>query len=259
MILRRLRDGLKEQHWTTIGIELIIVIIGVFVGTQFSNWSEARLERLQTERMLDQLVPELDNQIAFFEFAKRYFGSARGYAEKAIAAWDGDPRISDNDFVIDAYQASEIYGIGINSQTWGATFGGQQLRDIKDVKLREHLAIVLTADYEQVNFNAVATPYRQDVRKIIPSALQDQIRAHCGDRILDRDNIVDLYVLPPTCALTLDPAQARATAAALRADKGLEGELNWHLATVATYLENAEGLEVQMQTLKHDLARDHHG
>jgi hypothetical protein len=259
MFVRRLTADLKEQKWTTITIELIIVIIGVFVGTQFSNWSEARLEQRQTERMLDQLVPELDNQITFFEFAKRYFASARGYAEKAIAAWDGDPRISDNDFVIDAYQASEIYGIGINSQTWGITFGGQQLRDIKDVKLREHLAIVLTADYEQVNFNAVATPYRQDVRKIIPSAVQDQIRAHCGDRILNRDNVVDLYVLPPTCALTLDPAQARATAAALRAHNGLEGELNWHLAAVATYLENAEGLEVQMQTLKHDLERHHHG
>jgi len=255
MIARRLTTSLKEQHWTTIFIELVIVIIGVFVGTQFSSWSEARVERLQTERMLDQLVPELDNQIAFFEFAKRYFGSARGYAEKAIAAWDGDPRISDNDFVIDAYQASEIYGIGINSQTWGITFGGQQLRDIKDVKLREHLAIVLTADYDAVSFNAVATPYRQDVRKIIPSAVQDQIRAHCGDRILEGDR----YVLPPTCALTLDPAQARATAAALRADKGLEGELNWHLAAVATYLANSEALEIQMQTLKHDLERDHHG
>src|SRR6185503_988400 len=147
VIARRLTTSLKEQHWTTIFIELVIVVIGVFVGTQFSNWSEARLEQRQTERMLEQLVPELDNQIAFFEFAKRYFGNARGYAEKAIAAWDGDPGISDNDFVIDAYQASEIYGIGINSQTWGITFGGQQLRDIKDVKLREHLAIVLTADY----------------------------------------------------------------------------------------------------------------
>lgn len=259
MIARRLTTSLKEQHWTTIAIELVIVIIGVFVGTQFSNWSEARLERLQTERMLDQLVPELDNQIAFFEFAKRYFGSARGYAEKALAAWDGDPRISDNDFVIDAYQASEIYGIGINSQTWGMTFGGQQMRDIKDVKLREHLAIVLTADYDQVNFNAVATPYREDVRKIIPSAVQDQIREHCGDRILDRDNVVDFYVLPSRCPLMLDPAEAHATAAALRAHKELEGELNWHLAAVATYLENAEGLADQMETLKHDLERNRHG
>ena len=73
MIARRLTTSLKEQHWTTISIELVIVIIGVFVGTQFSNWSEARLEQRQTERMLDQLVPELDNQIAFFEFAKRYY------------------------------------------------------------------------------------------------------------------------------------------------------------------------------------------
>jgi len=44
MIVRKLSANLKEQHWTTIGIELIIVIIGVFVGTQVSSttWTSAR-------------------------------------------------------------------------------------------------------------------------------------------------------------------------------------------------------------------------
>jgi hypothetical protein len=255
MIARRLTTSLKEQHWTTITIELIIVIIGVFVGTQFANWSEARQQHRQTKRMLDQLVPELDNQLAFFDFAKGYYGTTRSYAEQALAAWSGDPKISDQQFVIAAYQASEIYGIGINPGNWGLTFGGQQLRDIEDVKLREHLATVLTSDYDVVNFNSVATPYRQGVRSVIPTAIQDKIRAQCGDRVTKNADVVNLYVLPPTCAVQIDPAEAHKTAAALRAHHELVGELNWHLATVATYLENAEGLQFQMQTLKSDLER----
>jgi hypothetical protein len=255
MIARRLSTSLKEQHWTTIFIELMIVIIGVFVGTQFANWSEARQEHRQTERMLDQLVPELDNQLAFFDFAKGYYGTTRSYAEQALAAWSGDPTVSDEQFVIAAYQASEIYGIGINPGNWGLTFGGQQLRDIDDVKLREHLGTVLTADYDVVNFNSVATPYRQDVRSIIPTSIQDMIRAQCGDRVTKNTDVVNLFVLPRTCAVRLDPSEVRRTAAALRTHHELAGELNWHLATVATYLENVEGLEFQMQTLKHDLQR----
>ena len=57
MIVRRLATNLKEQHWTTITIELFIVIIGVFVGTQVSNWNEGRLQKRQTQRMLEQLRP----------------------------------------------------------------------------------------------------------------------------------------------------------------------------------------------------------
>ena len=63
--------------------------------------------------------------------------------------------------MIAAYQASQIYGIGINAQNWALTFGGNQMRDIDDQRVRKDLAVVLTADYEPVGFNAMATPYRQ--------------------------------------------------------------------------------------------------
>lgn len=255
MFVRRLTTSLNEQHWMTIAIELVIVIIGVFVGNQVSNWNEGRIERLQTQRMLDQLVPELHNQLAFFSFAKTYYGNTRGYAEQALAAWRGDKSVSDGQMVIAAYEASQIYGMGINTENWGLTFGGQQLREMDDVKLRQHLATVLTADYDVVGFNAVATPYREDVRRIIPSAIQDKIREHCGDRVTDNPDIVNLYMLPATCPLKLNPGVAHATAQSLRAHRELAGELNWHLAAVATYLENAEGLEFQMKTLMTDLKR----
>lgn len=253
MFVRRLTANLKEQHWTTIVIELIIVIIGVFVGTQVANWNEARVERQQTQRMLDELVPELNNQIEFFEVAKGYYATTRHYAMQALAGWKGDPKISDDQFVIAAYQASQIYGIGISSQIWGLTFGGQQLRDIDDVKLREHLAVVLTSDYNVVGLEAVATPYRENVRKIIPITIQDSIRARCGDRVASNANVVNLYILPPTCPLKLSAAEAHSTAVALRAHPELADQLNWHLATVATYLENADGLEFQMKLLKRDI------
>jgi regulation of enolase protein 1 (concanavalin A-like superfamily) len=253
MILRRVTSSLKEQHWMTIAIELVIVIIGVFIGTQVSNWSQARLEHRQTQRMLDELVPELSKQLTFFKYVKNYYGAERGYADQALTGWKGDKRIGDDQFVIAAYQASQIYGIDLNTQNWGLTFGGEQLRDIDDVTLRQHLATVLTSDYSDMSFNAVATPYREDVRRIIPAAIQDQIRAHCGDRIVN--SAANLFVLPPGCPLELDPVEAHATAAALHADLGLAGELNWHLAQVATYLSNAETHESQMLTLKNDLAR----
>ena len=177
--------------------QFVIVVIGVFVGTQVSNWNQERLERLATSKMLDQLRPEIQNQFDFFGSARVYYRTTKPYAEQALAGWAGDPKISDNQFVIAAYQASQIYGIGINAQNWTLTFGGNQMRDIDDQRVRKDLAVVLTADYEPVGFNAMATPYRQHVRQIIPNAIQDQIRSHCNDRNVSREGAQYLVVLPP--------------------------------------------------------------
>lgn len=60
MILRRVISHFRNQEWTAIGIDFVIVVIGVFVGIQVSNWNEARNER-RAER---QLIERLDGEIA---------------------------------------------------------------------------------------------------------------------------------------------------------------------------------------------------
>jgi hypothetical protein len=249
MIFKRAAAKLRAQDWTAITIELAIVIAGVFIGTQVANWNQARLEKQATGRMLDQLRPELQNQLEFFESARVYYKTVRPFADQALAGWAGETRVSDNQFVIAAYQASQIYGIGINAQNWALTFGGDQMRDIDDQRVRRNLAVVLTADYEPVGFNAVATPYREHVRQIIPSSIQDQIRASCGDRNMTREGAQYIVVLPPECPLQLNRVEAAKVAAALRAHRELVPELNWHLAAIANYLTNVDGLEGAFRAL----------
>ena len=45
MILRRVVEQLKHQHWAAIAIDLVIVVLGVFIGMQVSNWNEERETR----------------------------------------------------------------------------------------------------------------------------------------------------------------------------------------------------------------------
>ena len=42
MLLRRLAQNLKEQNWTAIWIEFILLILGVFLGIQVANWNVTR-------------------------------------------------------------------------------------------------------------------------------------------------------------------------------------------------------------------------
>src|SRR6476469_5093403 len=65
--------GQIARAGVAIAIELAIVITGVFIGTQVANWNQERLERSATNRMLDQLRPEIKNQFEFFDSARVYY------------------------------------------------------------------------------------------------------------------------------------------------------------------------------------------
>jgi len=252
MILRSVVEAIRRQNWIAIAIELVIVVVGVFVGTQVANWNQARVEKAATSRMLVQFAPELQAQIEFFDSSRTYYATARRFADEALAAWRGDRRISDERFVIAAYQASQIYGIGVNPENWTLTFGGEQVRNIEDPQVRRNLELVLTQEYGPVQFNSVATPYREQVRRVIPIHIQDLIRQECGDRQIRNTFLTEL---PATCPLRLAPAEAKATAAALRARHDLPGELQWHLAAVAVYQDNAAVLEQPIRALHRDLSK----
>lgn len=253
MILRRLTTNLRTQNWTTIAIELCIVIIGVFVGNMVSNWNQARIAKETTARMLEQLKPELDGEIDYFASIRRYYQITGRYADVALAGWDKDPRVTDEQFVTAAYQASQVYGVGINGQNWTLVFGGDQLRNIEDPTLRRHLGSVLTTDYTNVGLATMQTRYRDDVRLVIPNDIQTRIRARCGDRLVSDAADQHIYVLPAACALHLDPAEAAAAGRNLRAHPAIAGELALHLGSAKAYLQNVDIIEAAIEALKRDL------
>jgi hypothetical protein len=73
VILRRLARNLQEQNWTAIGIEFVLLVLGVFLGIQVANWNDERQQAaLQTqhlERMRIDLIgirERTEQHIAFY-------------------------------------------------------------------------------------------------------------------------------------------------------------------------------------------------
>lgn len=248
MIYKRAAARLHAQDWVAITIELAIVIVGVFMGTQVANWNEERLEHRESQRMLTRLKPELGNLVDFYASVRVYYRTTRAYTTTALAGWRGDPEVSDRDFVIAAYQASQIYGSATNTATWATIFGADRLGSVNDPELRKNLAFLMSSDNSQIDSRTVDTPYRQNVRRIIPVEIQDAIRAKCGDRSLP-DKPQQLF-LPEVCDLGISSANATDAAAALRAHPQLIEDLRWHTAAAAALLANMEGLETVTARLK---------
>lgn len=238
MIFKRFAANLRAQHWSAILIEFGIVVAGVFVGTWVANLNQQRIEVSETQQMLRNLKPGLRSNLALFGTVRHYYVVTRRFGTTAFAGWRGEPTVSDRDFVIAAYQASQNNYTGINGGSWSQAFGSDRLGTVYDPQLRKDLGQLMSIDYNVIE-QEIFTDYRRHVRQVIPEEVQDAIRAQCGDR----RNANGAQELPEVCSLNL-PSQRFAEAAnALRAHPELVGELRWHFAAVATYTNNLELFE----------------
>jgi hypothetical protein len=59
LILRRLTHAFREQNWFALALELVVVVIGIFIGLEVNDWNQKRLERESDQRALALFVDEL--------------------------------------------------------------------------------------------------------------------------------------------------------------------------------------------------------
>jgi hypothetical protein len=85
MILRRLSQSLKEQNWTAIWIEFVLLVVGVFLGIQVSNWNETRAERQRERLLLVELRAELAQSIRQTEIKRLAYEQIARSGERALA------------------------------------------------------------------------------------------------------------------------------------------------------------------------------
>jgi Family of unknown function (DUF6090) len=131
MILRRVIQHVKKQEWTAIWIDLVIVVVGVFIGIQVANWNEDRRDREREQAYLKDIAAELDESILSIEHAieleqQRFALNellVRAAADPEIAraepgrfvfaitrgGWTFEPIVSDNTF--ETIKASGDLGI----------------------------------------------------------------------------------------------------------------------------------------------------
>jgi hypothetical protein len=63
MILRSITQHVKDQNWFAIALDFLIVVIGILMAFQITEWNDARRERALELDYLERIVTELDQSI----------------------------------------------------------------------------------------------------------------------------------------------------------------------------------------------------
>lgn len=63
MILRRFMKHLTDQNWFAVGLDVLVVITGIFLGMQVTNWNEDRKNIVEEQSYLERLLVDLDDSL----------------------------------------------------------------------------------------------------------------------------------------------------------------------------------------------------
>lgn len=231
MIVRRIREHVSQHNWFAVGIDLAIVIVGVFLGTQANNWNEARLERSAAAEYRQQIVDDLGSNVTDIAGRKAYYQSVRRHALAALAAVE-DPSLPRGEpFLVDAFQASQVWLRPLTRTGYDEMVGAGLSNRVGNREARSRL----TAYYTQIRqFDVTAlgmTSYRERLRRAMLYKVQDAVQQRCGDRVTTIPGGAQMAALPADCSLGLDAATI-ALAEARIEEAGLRDDLTRHIADI---------------------------
>jgi hypothetical protein len=236
MLLRRLQNAFRSQDWITVIVEIIVVVVGIFLGLQVDNWNSERQERALAATYIERISNELELESKLLQHATDYFSTARRHAVSALDGFSKTPNDLDQQFLIDLYQASQVWYVAFNNSAYEELQSTGRIVIIQDADVRTALAnhyLRLAALDYTLKANS---EYRRVARLQIHNKAQKEIRSKCGDSWVTQDNNFYYVSLPSQCAITLPTELVTSEIERLFKDDELRQELQFHLSVLDAQL-----------------------
>ena len=96
MILRRLTRHVQDQNWFAVAIDFVIVVVGVFVGLQVSNWNDGVRVNTLEKSYLSRLSEEVADNIEAFEAESEFARESRRVLGQFLQAVNGESTQDDD-------------------------------------------------------------------------------------------------------------------------------------------------------------------
>lgn len=247
MILRRLTEHVKAQNWFAVGLDFCIVVLGVFIGLQVSNWNDNRNTRHRAAEVSERLTADMRYEAWAYQYLIDYSRDVRAGAKAALDTLSGAAPLSDEAFLVNAYRATQYKYMDRGRATYDELISTGEIGLIADDKLRTTaISTFTTTLIDVIAEEGREAPVREIFRRRVPADVQATLLEKCGDRFAapgDYTAIVGSLAYP--CELGLPPDVIAAAATLLRADQGLVEALQIRFADLDTAITDLEKVNAE--------------
>lgn len=141
MILAKLAKALRQQNWSAVVIEIMIVVVGILFALQVDNWNENRIERNLEQIYLQRLTADIQVDIDGFKELRHIFQEKFEFTEELKAGVTREEIRRDPNSFVQRLRYSVFVALPpVRSATFDELAGSGQLAIIRDFALRSALA-----------------------------------------------------------------------------------------------------------------------
>ena len=253
MGLIKLGARLRAHDWTAALIELLIVIVGILIALQVSNWNQGRLDRARGDLYYLRLQAELTADQRAMDQARKFWAQVAGFGRAAIAHSETGKRVDDASWktVLAYYHGSQIMPLELEDTTFTEMRDGGDLVLITNEGLRKRLADYyrLTGTGMRAHILRHDPAYRIQVRGLTPTAVQEYIWKNCFRQLEGANQeLID-------CPSPISDDEAGKVLATFRASQSLLENLRYWNSTLAISSIVIEGARKEATRLAADVEK----
>ena len=177
VLLRRVIEHVKDQNWFAVGIDFAIVVIGVFVGIQVSNWNESMSMKARETELLTELQSEIERSITLSAQKADAISEVVAAGRRSLAFLESKQSCGDDcwPILLDFYHASQWQLIDVNRSTY------DEMRRQGLPRSREVIDAVegYLSQNKTLSVTNVMPAYRSRVRQLVPAVAQGYYWENC--------------------------------------------------------------------------------
>lgn len=150
MILRRFMSHVSDQNWFAVGLDLVVVIVGIFLGLQFTQWNDDRQDRLWEQQFYRELLADLERDAEHLDSIIET-QTGKGNRMRAVVT-----KLQRNeDFSVDEYWAARYESptffpaVGV----FESALSSGKIELIRDKSLRYRIMNLYGHHYTRVDYN----------------------------------------------------------------------------------------------------------
>ncbi len=237
-VLRRLAASARRQDWFAVAVELVVVVLGIFVGLQVANWNEDRKAARLAGDYRASLAADLATDEATMRAQSEYFQVIQAYGSDALAWLDRPTPVTD------ASEASRLAtAFMIASSVWEYRQPRPTYEDLKatgnlpllgDTALRVQLVNYYSGvDSAAVQWDTMPD-YRRQLRSIVPAEAQRLIMDTC-ESVVSGEQI--RLAMNPNCRVDLSPWDAVRVLREIAESPGMKQELTYWMSQLRVKIQ----------------------
>lgn len=249
MRLKRFIEKIRNRDWTTLGLELVILVLGVFLGLQAQEWSLRRQADADSAEYTRRLLADFRTELWMRSFLVEYYDDVAASNERVLDALEGRAPLDDEALLVNAFRATQYIQWYASPSTYGELVSTGAVDMIRSEPARDLARLTFGARLmDNIERDGGDAPFRRAFRSHVPLDVQRTLQRTCGDRVPARGDFEALAdPLDYPCDTGLSEAQVAEAVAALRGIDGLAPMLRLRVTEIAT---RQNGLKFNLRQIR---------